>query len=57
MIVDCTMREVCEEDVQSVYKLIEDVVVPLMTEEAVRAPSGIKTITEAIEEAAGRYMD
>lgn len=57
LIVDRTMRKIREEDVRSVCKLIEDVVVPLMTEEAAKAPDGIRKITEAIEEAAGRYLD
>jgi hypothetical protein len=57
LIVDRTMREIREEDVRSTCKLIEEVVVPLMTEEAAKAPDGVRRITEAIEEAAGRYMD
>jgi len=56
LIVDRTMRKVREEDVRSVCKLIEDVVVPLITEEAAKAPDGIRKITEAIEEAASKYL-
>ena len=57
LIVDRTMHTVREEEVRSVCKFIEDVVVPLMTEEAARAPDGEDRIMSAIKEEAGRYME
>ncbi|KAM0724063.1 hypothetical protein Q7P37_000243 [Cladosporium fusiforme] len=57
LIVDRTMHTVREEEVRSVCKFIQDVAVPLMTEEAARAPDGEDRIMGAIKEAAGRYME
>ena len=51
------MHTVREEEVRSVCKFIEDVVVPLMTEEAARAPDGEDRIISAIKEEVGRYME
>jgi hypothetical protein len=45
-----------EEEVRSVCKLIEDVVVPFITEEMARLSNGKQTIIEAIVQATQRYM-
>ena len=56
LIVDRTMREVREEDVRSVCKSIEEVVIPLISEETAKLPNGRQTIVEAVESAADKYV-
>lgn len=56
LIVDRTRHEIREEEVRSMCKLIEDVVIPLMTEETAELSNGRQIITEAIRSAADKYL-
>ena len=56
LIVDRTRHEVREEEVRSMCKLIEDVVIPLMTEETAKLSDGRHMITEAVRSAANKYL-
>lgn len=56
LIVDRTRHEVREEEVRSMCKLIEEVVIPLMTEETARSPNRRQRIVEAAQSAADKYI-
>jgi hypothetical protein len=56
LIVDRTRHEVREGEVRSICKLIEDVVIPLMTDETAKLSNGRQMIAEAIKSAANKYL-
>jgi hypothetical protein len=56
LIVDRRKHEVIEEEVRSMCRLIQDVVVPLMTEDTARLSNGRRMIAEAVRSAADKYI-
>jgi hypothetical protein len=56
LIVDRTRHEVREGEVRLIYKLIEDVVIPLITDETAKLSNGRQIIAEAIKSAANKYL-
>jgi hypothetical protein len=48
--------EIEGEEVRSIYRLIKDVVVPLMTKDTARLPNGRRMIAEAVRLAVDKYI-
>jgi hypothetical protein len=56
LVVDRRKHDVSEKEVRSICRLIEDVVVPLITGETAKLSNGRRMIVEAVRSAADKYL-